>query len=363
MTKLTLLDKLGVLINISHQSIYFIILLLVLALIGFGLSFINLKNEKKYKIIYISTIIAILLFVVILYHSSIGKMISYMMDNFFIAIYFPTLAIYMAALIAMNIIIWVSILSYKSSKLIRNLNIVVYVIMNYLLALLLHVIVNNKLDVYSQSSIYENTDARALIELSSSIFIIWIIFLILYKLILIYVIKDYKTNIKKVTVTKKILPENYIPINMPDVVYGIAPHRETIVINKVKEEKHIDQDKFTLEEYKVVSDVLKKQVEKNTKKVEEKETKKEKKEKYKAIDNKTIGELYGTIKDIDIDDIAKADGLSEIANKKIKEEFIIVEDEPEVSNKEQIRLNIEDEDDDIGEEKLTELEMLYRSIR
>ena len=88
-------------------------------------------------------------------------------------------------LIITNIIVWISIFSFKSSKLIKRLNIAIYVIMNYLLALILSVINTNKLDIFTQESIYGNKKVTALIELSSGVFLIWIIFLILYKLILI----------------------------------------------------------------------------------------------------------------------------------------------------------------------------------
>ena len=391
MTRLSLLDKLGVLINVSQQSVYFLIALIVLVAIGFGLSFINPRNEKRYKLIYIIAVVAIVLVLGITYSSSLGKMIKYMMDNFFIAVFFPNLAIYLAAIIVMNIIIWVSILSYRSSRLIRNLNIIVYVIMNYLLILILHIIVNQKLDVYNQASVYKNTNARALIELSSGIFIIWIIFLIIYKLVLIYIRKDYKPKVKKIIVHKKekILPDNFEPKSIPDIIYGNAPRRETIVINKEPEIKVVEkEERFTLEEYKLFYEILKKQskkkhdkeevkvetkivdpveeiitpVQENKKPVEKVELPKivtevkrandsEEYTRYRATDNETTRMLYGGLEDVIIEqeDNKKYDTepLPEIVNvnnsrEAQKQEIIRMEEERrELLRKEQERLEKE----------------------
>ena len=291
MTRLSLIDKLGVIVNLSKGSGLLIVILLILVALGIGLTFISPKNEKRYKSFYLIIVSIIAVLIVISNYSTLGKMFKFMMDNFFIVALFPNFAIYIAAIIAMNIIVWVSVFNYRSARIIRNLNIFIYIIMNYLLALLLHVIVNNKLDVYSQESIYKNNDARALIELSSTVFIIWIIFLVIYKIILIYLRKDYKPKIKKIIVHKKVkvLPANFQPMNTPKVIYGKAPQRERIIVKEVKQEKQ--KERFTLEEYKLFSEILKSQKKKtqsNNTKVND--------NKYKATDNQIKEELYGNPK-------------------------------------------------------------------
>ena len=140
MAKLSFIEKLGVLVSTSIDSKLLILFLIVLVFLGIALAKTNKKNEKINKAIYCITTILILTFIIITYHDSIGKMITYMMNNFFVAAFFPNLAIYMAALIATNIILWISIFSFKSSKQIKILNIVIYIIMNYLLALILNTV-------------------------------------------------------------------------------------------------------------------------------------------------------------------------------------------------------------------------------
>ena len=230
MSKLSFLDKLRILFDLSKSSVLYLIILIALISLGIVLISNNRKNEKRNKTIYISISVFILFTLIIMYHSSLGNMFQYMMENFFVVLYFPNLAIYLSALIATNIILWISIFSYKSSKQIKTLNTIVYIIMNYLLALLLNVINKNNLDIFTKKSVYTNENATALIELSSTLFFTWIIFLIIYKIILIYLRKDYKPKVKKILIKKreKKLPENFLPVTSPSYIYGEAPKKPVV---------------------------------------------------------------------------------------------------------------------------------------
>ena len=263
MSKLSFIEKVKILIEISKSSKLFIVLLIILLFLGIGLININKRNEKLNKIIFSLVIIMTIGYIYISFSNSLGKMINYMMDNFFIAALFPNIAIYLAALIITNIIVWISIFSFKSSKQIKILNVIVFIIMNYILALLLNVINKEALDIYSQSSIYENKLSSSLISLSSIIFIIWIIFLILYKLLLIYTRKDYKPKVKKVIVRKRVkkLPDNYMPVESPTYIKANN--------YKVKRNNYVTSEiekMLTLDDYKLLLKILNEQKEKDKEK-------------------------------------------------------------------------------------------------
>ena len=282
MSKLSLLDKLGILVKLSVSAKKYWIVLIVLLVFGIILAFTNKKNETRNKVLYFIMTICILAILIASYHASLGKMMNFMMNHFFIAVYFPNVAIYLAAIIAMNIIVWISIFSYKTAKPIRFLNITIYIIMNYFMALLLETINKNKLDIFDQSSLYGNKSALAMIELSSLVFMIWII--------LIYVRKDYKPKVKRIIVRKQVkkLPENYEPILSPERIYGKIPSRNTIVLKEEKqeekpEEKVIDTSEktedeillehfskqFTLDDYKLFSRLLREHQERETQRKEQ----------------------------------------------------------------------------------------------
>ena len=277
MSKLSFIDKLRILLDISKSSSLCIFILALLIFVGIIFITTNKKNAKRNKMIYASISVFILVTLVVAYHASLSNMLKYMMDNFFIVVYFPNLAIYLAALIATNIILWISLFNYKTTKSIKTLNVSVYIIMNYLLALLLNIVNKNNLDIFTQKSVYGNKNATALIELSSIIFIVWIIFLVIYKIILIYIRKDYQPKVKKILIKKKVkkLPENFAPLETPTYIYGRAPkmpvkvvEKEVIVtepvrVNVEKDENLQDFDSMlTLDDYKTVLKMLKSQKDK-----------------------------------------------------------------------------------------------------
>jgi len=344
MSKLSFFDKLKILFDVASSSYVFIIALLLVISLAFIFITTNRKNAKSSKISYIIMYLAVIIGVCGVYYDSLSKMFDYMMNNFFIAIYFPNLAIYFAAIIASNIILWISMFNFKIHKSIKKINVVMYSIIHYILILIINVITKNKLDVFTQKSVYENKQALGLIELSSTIFIAWIIFLIIYKLIRTYqkrkypqvkvvekkekvllpknavVVKHPKevvTETKVVEVVKQNIPENIKLVNNPDTIkvekvevlemekknilppnINIINHPETIKLDakEIKEEhilpeninvvKHPVEAKtkqiiesvtnptmdnlFTLEDYKLVLQLLKDYKEKEKQEAEEK---------------------------------------------------------------------------------------------
>ncbi|MBP5678955.1 MAG: hypothetical protein J6X28_03925 [Bacilli bacterium] len=370
MSKMSLFDKLGVLVDLSTKNQVYLIVLVVLLIFGTILSFTNKKNELFHKVLYFIMTVVMIAILVTSYHSSLGNMIQYMMNNFFIAVYFPNIAIYIAAIIAMNIITWISIFSYKSSKQIRVLNISIYIIMNYLLALLLKVINTNKLDIFDQASLYGNKEATALIELSSIVFVVWVIFLILYKIILIYIRKDYKPRVKRVIVRKKvkILPENFEPVSSPETIYGNI-HKEKDIIDlkdKTEDEYLLEQfsKQFTLEDYKLFSRLLKEQQDrekqKETNPVQFKEVnetverKTKKKEQTKVIEASLLEE--DSYRKQQKEEIRKM----EEERRRLLEEEKQKQQEKEAHALEELLQKSLEEEQLREQRKLSELEMLYR---
>ena len=259
MSKMSFMDKIGILFEVSKNSLWVVILIILL--IGLGILFYKTdkKNIQRNKIIYLMISIFIIVVLLVSYSSSLSKLLDYMMNNLFIAIYFPNVAIYMAALILMNIILWVSIFHYKTSELIKKLNITVYIVMNYLLALILSIISKENLDIFTQESIYGNKQVTALIELSSTLFMVWIIFLVLYKGVLFYLRKDYQPKVKKVVVRKEVkrLPENYSTVVIPNTVK--QNEKSTSWKDTKKKEALLQayEEMLTLEDYKQLLKILK----------------------------------------------------------------------------------------------------------
>lgn len=239
MAKMSFMDKINVLIETSKSTEILILIIVAIAFLALILFTTNNKNKKTGQKIFLSIYAFITLFLIVAFHDSLGKMFEYMMNNFFIVLYFPNLAIYLAAIIATNIILWISVFNNKTAKIIKNINIIVYLILNYILALILNLINKQELDIFTQESIYGNNDTHALIELSSVIFTIWIIFLILYKIILKYLKRNekekVKVKVKRVVVEKRKLPDNFITTTPPTTVIQKSKNTFKEVIEEVKE--------------------------------------------------------------------------------------------------------------------------------
>ena len=242
MSKLSLLDKLKVLSDVTSSSGLFIVAIVILITLAALLITTNTKTKKISRFVCIAIYGAIIIVSILFYREELFELFDYMMNNFFIAIYFPNLAIYFAAIVTTNIILWISIFNRKITKWIRTINTIIFCFIHYLLILIINIITTNKLDVFDQTSIYENQEALALIELSSTIFVVWILFLIIYKIIRIYqdnqeinpkeelenspwekeIRKELPKDpiIKTETIIKRKLPDSIKKTEVPSIIQG-----------------------------------------------------------------------------------------------------------------------------------------------
>ncbi len=283
------LEKLAILLEVSKSSIFFIIALIVIAALGLILITTNRMNVKSSRRVFILLYIFIFSFTFLLYKDSLANMFEYLMNNLFVIIYFPNLAVYFAAIIITSIILWFSVFSFKTSDIVKNINIIVYLIMSYLLVVLLSIVNDQKLDVFNQASIYGNKSAQAIIELSSVLFIAWIIFLLLYKGIMTYLTKDKVQGKKKNTriVVKngnRYLPKNVKEVPVPYVV------KATSTVPQIKKKSDISyyDNLLTIEDYKIILAMLKKKKEQEKQVALRKEKQKKELEKFRELQ-----ELYG----------------------------------------------------------------------
>lgn len=293
MTKMSFMDKIQVLIDITSSSNIFIVVILSLLFLAYMFITINKKNLKNSKFTYFliyGIVIASLLFT---YRKSLGNMFDYLVDNLFIIIYFPNLAVYLSAIIVAHIILWISVFKQNISKLIKVINVLFYIVITYILILVLNVINLNNLDVFTQSSIYSNSDALALIELSSSIFMVWIVFLIIYTMIRSFQRTTENEAIEQAKVVKKEktvkLPKDYTLIEAPYVIKQDNDEIKVEATNKINDYQY--NDLLTLGDYKLLLNILKDHKQKE--KEEQEKLKKQEDEQSKYIQ---LQELYKSVR-------------------------------------------------------------------
>ena len=133
MSRLSLLDKLKILSDVTSSSGLFAVAILFFVVLAFLFIATSRKAKKISKISCIIIYSAIIAVTIILYREELFQLFDYMMNNFFIAFYFPNLAIYFAAIIATNIILCISIFNKNITKWIRTINTIIFCIIHYLL--------------------------------------------------------------------------------------------------------------------------------------------------------------------------------------------------------------------------------------
>ena len=97
MARLSFVEKLSVLFNLTKSSKLYLVILLAVTALGLILLTSNRKNAKSVKFFYVLIYMIMIGIVLYIYRDNLSNMMDYMMDNLFIIIYFPNLAIYLAA--------------------------------------------------------------------------------------------------------------------------------------------------------------------------------------------------------------------------------------------------------------------------
>lgn len=188
----------NILKNNQYVGIVLIVSVLLLIILIIASKF---KNKKITKVIWL--VIYLLLFGTFgyFYHKEILNLLDYLIENIVLFLFFPNLAVYILVLIITNIIITKSVFSNKINMLVKNINIVCFILFNIIFYLIIENIINNQINVYEQLSIYTNSNLLVLIELSMELFVLWLFILLIIKII---------NNLSNYTVSRKIVNNNLV---------------------------------------------------------------------------------------------------------------------------------------------------------
>ena len=253
MKGLSIIDKFKVVFDVTKSNKLVLISVLALVLLSILFIILNKNTSKKKRLIFIGIYLVILILFIIKYHSLIYTMWDNMIDNLFIVFYFPNISVYVAGVIVTNIIVFISMFSKNTRFINRIINSFIFVLINYISILVIVTINKNNLNVFDSVKLYQNSNVHSLIELSSNIFIIWIIYLVLYELFITYFNRGkVKTTVKEIvkvkTKTKTIFKHNRLAEFVKEVKTPIIVKRDktnifmktlpnNIVIKKEKTEK------------------------------------------------------------------------------------------------------------------------------
>ena len=181
MIQASFLEQLKTLGNIivSNKYIFYVAIIALGSIIGLELTN-KIKSKKILKLVCILVYFFVFGILLYFYYDTVYTLFDYLVNNIFLLLFFPNLAVYTLVIIIINIILIKSIL--KDKKIVKRMNIIFFVLFNVMFFLIIENIIDNNINIYEQLSIYTNKELLILITLSMEIFIIWIVLLCIIKI-------------------------------------------------------------------------------------------------------------------------------------------------------------------------------------
>lgn len=235
---------------------YKILVFLVAFLIVFTFLLLKKAISRKTYILLITITFLIGLGVTVITTSDITISFNDVINNIFMGIYFPSVEIYISILIIMLIAVVNAFVNKKMGNGYKINNIVMFFTLVFLFISFLLTISDNRIDVFNKESIYTNVNCLVLLQLSTMVFIFWLIIsLIIY---LVNFISNKINPDSKVVVEEKVNNEIFdkqIVIENDELVIDDIPKVEDDVI--IEQPVIVKEEKFSLNDYKVFNRMLK----------------------------------------------------------------------------------------------------------
>lgn len=267
-------QKISILTNLILESKILIVALMVMLVLIFMLVNKNISKRKYFVLTGVCLLVSLII-TIITNNKNLFVTFDNVMNNVFMNIYFPSVEFYIFMLIVMLIFAINSVINLKVNKMQRLSNISMFFINFFLFISFLITIATKKLDIFDKASIYTNQDAIVLLQLSTSVFVIWILVNLFIYIVNIVV---ERINVKNdVKLEEVLVADNSSIIEnvVDDMPYNVILEDDTInkdmiidtVIDKTSEVEEdsflienpvIDENtKFSLDEYRTFNRMLK----------------------------------------------------------------------------------------------------------
>ena len=175
MNDFTLVEKLKILMDVILSSPLFLILIICA---GILIVFLILKfvfNKQINRLAFILCWVVLFVSILIKYINIFFELIDNMFNMIFEALYFPSLSVYLLILIVSNFFLFYSVISRKVDIKHKILNVFSAVIIDSFLVMIMEIVTTNKISIYDKVALYSNNKLLVLLELTTSIFVSWIL--------------------------------------------------------------------------------------------------------------------------------------------------------------------------------------------
>lgn len=177
MTYLSIIEKFKILIDML-LDFKLVLIFSVLLMIFTFLYIIKKITGKKYILMMVLSLILMLLISIMSNYKILANTFDNFTTIFFGSIYFPSIYVYIAVLVINLVAFITSILNINLGKSYKIINTISFVLNNILFVIILNIVAKNKIDIFSVSSLYTNTNLVAILEISMNLFVLWFLSLI-----------------------------------------------------------------------------------------------------------------------------------------------------------------------------------------
>lgn len=175
MNDFSLIEKIEILFNLVSTSPLFLVVSFAGIMLLIFLIVLILLNKKINKKIFIIILILISTIFLVNYGTTILKIFDAITDNIFMALYFPSLPVYVTVITFSNLMFLISIFNKNETKSKKIINTINSIILNFLLVLIIDVVAKKNINIYEEINLYTNSNLLVLLELSMGVFVSWIL--------------------------------------------------------------------------------------------------------------------------------------------------------------------------------------------
>lgn len=197
MVQKSILEQLNILVNIFMSNKNALKIAIASGIIFIIFSILNhFRNKKITKVILLLIYALIFGVLIYFYHSHILTLLDYMVDNIFILLFFPNLAVYTLVIVVANILLIKAIFgNYK--YFFKFISILFFICFNIIFYLIIDNIVKNNIFIYEPLTIYTNSNLLVLIQLSMYLFVGYLLVNLIFNI--------SKYIMKPVKITEKVI--------------------------------------------------------------------------------------------------------------------------------------------------------------
>ena len=212
MQRLTLIEVLKNVFGTLVNSEVFSLLLFEVAILLVALVFSKLMDKKKVIMTSIFASLIVVVFYLSNYFSTVVTFVNNVSTRLVEMIYFPTTLEFVVVMIISFIIMITTLLSKKTSKVLKVINSILPISISFILFTIIEVINTNNI-AFDEFSVFTDPVLTSLYQMGMGLFITWLLGLIIYKIDM-FIINRVSLN-KEVEDTKPLEDTKLVTVKLP----------------------------------------------------------------------------------------------------------------------------------------------------